>query len=126
MRQQKLPATRPDRASVLSSALLRAVDILGLKQASLASILGLSEATVSRLRNGSYQLIPESKAWELATLLVRLYRGLDAIMAGDETALRAWLHNANKDLHGVPAELINSVTGLSRTIAYVDAHRARV
>lgn len=126
MRTQELPAVRPDRAVVLSRALLRAVDILGLKQASLASILGLSEATVSRLRNSSYQLIPDSKAWELATLLVRLYRGLDAIMAGDEEALRAWLHNPNKDLRGVPAELINSVTGLSRTIAYVDAHRARV
>lgn len=47
------------------------------------------------MRNGGYRLVPETKVWELATLLVRLFRGLDAIRAGDEAALRSWLDSYN-------------------------------
>jgi hypothetical protein len=59
-------------------------------------------------------------------LLVRLYRGLDAIMASDETALRAWMQDPNTHLHATPATLIASVAGLVQTVAYVDAYRARI
>lgn len=126
MRSDSHAAVSENRSRVLSKALLRAGDILGLTQASLARIVGLSESSISRLRAQTYEVGPESKSWELAALLVRLYRSLDAITAGDETALRQWMNNPNKDLRGVPAELITTVTGLARVVAYVDAHRARI
>ncbi len=116
----------PDRQRVLTEATVRAADILCLSGESLAKVIGLSAASVSRMRTGAYQLEPDSKPWELSTLLVRLYRGLDAITAGDESSLRAWMRSENLALHGVPAELIVTVSGLSDTLAYVDAHRARV
>lgn len=119
-------ATSPDRALVLRKALLRAADIMGLSQADLARILGLSQPTVSRLRSGRYQLDEQRKEWELAILLIRLYRGLDALMASDETALRAWIHNPNAELGARPGERIASVTGLVDVLDYVDAYRARV
>jgi hypothetical protein len=68
----------------------------------------------------------QNKEWELAALLVRLYRGLDALMASDEKSLRAWMQNRNTALNDVPAKRILTVQGLVDTVCYVDAYRARV
>ncbi len=120
------PQSEADRASVLTRAVLRAAERLGLSRRELADTLGLSPATLSRMYQGRYTLDEKSKTWELAALLVRLYRGLDAITAGDETSQRAWMRNPNLDLHRPPVELITTVAGLAHTVTYVDAHRARL
>ena len=57
---------------------------------------------------------------------VRLFRSLDAIVAGDERSLRSWLQGYNTALKDAPINLITSVSGLTRTVDYVDAYRARV
>lgn len=121
-----LATPSPSPAGVLSKAVVRAAEILGLKQTTLAKILGLSAASVSRLYAGQYRLDPNGKEWELATLLIRLYRGLDALMASDEAALRAWMNNQNNELDAIPTVLIKHVSGLVTTVSYVDAYRARV
>ncbi|SFM47246.1 Protein of unknown function [Ectothiorhodospira mobilis] len=115
-----------ERRAVLTKAVLRAADCLGLNRSELAGIIGLSPSTLSGMDAGEYLLDENSKHWELAALLVRLYRGLDAIMAGDEHALRAWMQHPNDDLHDVPAKLVGNVSGLTHVVAYVDAHRARI
>ncbi len=115
-----------DRSQVLTKAVLNAAECLGLNQAVLATVLGISTASVSRMRAGSYLIPQDSKAWELASLLVRLFRGLDAIMAGDEKSLRAWMRNPNTDLHAAPETLVIRAAGLVNTVEYVDAYRARV
>lgn len=126
MKKPTAKVSKPDQSQVLTKAVLNAAEILGLKQTNLALILGISTASASRMHAGAYQLEPTTKEWELATLLVRLYRSLDAIMAGDETALRAWMKHYNTDLHDAPAALITRVPGLARTVEYVDAYRARI
>ncbi|MDZ7751271.1 MAG: antitoxin Xre-like helix-turn-helix domain-containing protein [Gammaproteobacteria bacterium] len=115
-----------ERAAVLTKAVIGASEFLGLKRPELARAIGLSPATLSRMYAGRYVLDEKSKNWELAALLVRLYRGLDAIMAGDERSLQAWMHNANTELHDVPVRLIGNVAGLVNVVSYVDAHRARI
>ncbi|MEK6749545.1 MAG: MbcA/ParS/Xre antitoxin family protein [Pseudomonadota bacterium] len=126
MPQRSVIQPHNDREAVLSKALIAAADIMGLSQALVAKALGISESSVSRLRDGRYVLSEARKEWELARLLVRIYRSLDAMMAGDEEALRAWLRNDNTALRGAPIDLIASVEGLTRTVNYVDAYRARV
>lgn len=126
MKKLASTAVATDRTLVLTKAVLRAAEILGLKQAALARVLGVSPAYVSRMHAGQCGLNENGKEWELATLLVRLYRGLDALMASDETALRAWMQNPNSDLRGVPRERITMIAGLVDTLEYVDAFRARV
>ncbi|HFQ14536.1 MAG TPA: DUF2384 domain-containing protein [Gammaproteobacteria bacterium] len=121
-----IPRQQSSRAEVLTKALIRAAERLGLSRQELAATLGLSPATLSRMYSGRYVLDENSKCWELAALLVRLYRGLDAIVAGDERTLQAWIRNPNIDLHGVPAELIEHISGLNTVVAYVDANRARI
>ncbi len=126
VRAANLPRSTPNASAVLAKAALRAADNLALSQADLARVLGLSPATVSRLAHGQKRLEPASKPFELAALFVRLFRSLDAIVGSDDAAARAWLRSPNHSLGGVPAELIRDLTGLVRTVDYLDAARARV
>jgi hypothetical protein len=118
------PAEQPEAGAVLAKASHRAAGLLGLNGAALARVLGVSEATVSRIGRGERTLAPESKEGELALLLVRLYRSLDALVGNDPTKRLAWMRSPNDALHGVPAELILTAQGLVATVAYLDAMRA--
>lgn len=111
---------------VLAKATVRAADRLGLTAKALGAIVGLSEPTVSRLKQGKFVLERGTKPFELAILFARLYRSLDAIVGGDETVARAWLRNENTALGGKPIEKIKTVPGLMDVIAYLDARRAVV
>ena len=115
----------PDAAPVVAKAVLAAAQRLGLRDRQLAAIIGSSEASVSRLRSGR-GLDPATKEGELALLLVRLYRGLDALVGGDDTAARAWLHATNRHVNGIPAHRILSVEGLVDVVQYLDAMRGRL
>jgi hypothetical protein len=110
---------------VLAKATLSAAERLGLRNRQVALIIGTSEASVSRLQ-GSRGLDPHSKEGELALMLVRLYRSLDALVGGDDLKARAWIHAANDHLGGVPAERIRTVEGLVDVIQYLDAMRGRL
>jgi len=113
-------------AIVVSKAVVRAAAILGINNAMLGRTLGISPASTSRLRDGTYIIPPDSKPYELALLLIRLFRSLDAMLGGEEPSIRSWMRAANQALRGVPQELVASVTGLVETVAYVDATRARL
>ena len=106
--------------------MVRAADHLGLTNRLLAEVLGLSEPTVSRLRRGNYRLQRGAKPFELAQLLLRLFRSLDAINGSDDEASRSWLRSDNRALSGRPIDLIRSVTGLIDVAAYLDSRRALV
>lgn len=114
-----------DDAAVVTKASLRAAGRLGLSHRALAAILGLSEASISRMGSGTYVLAPGEKSFELAVLFLRLFRSLDAIVGGDEAAARAWLRGENTALGATPATLIQSIPGLVGVIGYLDARRAQ-
>lgn len=116
--------SHPDR--VLSRALVRTASLLELNQGELARILGVSDSSVSRLVSEARQVDTHSKEGELALLLVRVYRSLDALVGGDLQARRAWLRSHNAALNGTPAVLLQSATGLVNTVAYLDSARARL
>ena len=121
-------AVRPaiSEGPVVTKAALRAAELLGISNKALARIVGLSEASVSRMGTGTYTLTPGEKPFELAVLFVRFYRALDAIVHGDDDVARAWLENANLALGGTPLTLIQSVQGLVNAVAYLDARRALI
>ena len=112
------------KARVLTQAVMRAGEILELRQKGLAEALGVSEASISRLGRRR-EIDPASKEGELAVLLVRLYRSLDALVDGDDGQARSWLHAHNHHLAGTPAELLRSVTGMVRVCEYLDALRGK-
>ncbi|WP_297972552.1 antitoxin Xre/MbcA/ParS toxin-binding domain-containing protein [uncultured Amaricoccus sp.] len=120
---RRQPAAAPDPGAILTRAAVRAAERLGISGRRLAEVLGVSEAQVSRLRSGEAALAERTKPFELAALLVRVFRSLDAI-TGDEAVARAWLLAPNAALGARPAERITSVQGLADVVAYLDARRA--
>src|ERR1700738_4200071 len=116
----------PSEAALLTKAALRAAEQLGMANKSLAAVIGVSEATVSRMRSGAYTWQRGQKSFEFATLFVRLYRSLDAIVGGDQEVAKAWLKNPNTALASAPLTLIQTVPGLMNAIHYLDARRAIV
>ena len=127
MRPDLSTASAPASDSALvTKAVIRAADRLGINSKVLAGVIGVSEATVSRMKSGKHALEAGGKPFELAVLLVQLYRSLDSLIGGDDVAARAWLSNTNTVLGAAPLELIQSVSGLMNVIQYLDARRAVV
>lgn len=113
-----------DRGTILTKAAVRAAERLDISGRLLAHVLGVSEAQVSRFRSGEAALADHSKPFELAALLVRAFRSLDAITGGDEGVARAWLIAPNAALGARPSERIASAQGLVDVVTYLDARRA--
>jgi hypothetical protein len=111
---------------VLTKAVIKAARLLDISQSRIALTLGVSEATASRMYGGTYVLEPgRGKEWELAALLVRLFRSLDSLLASEEKA-SAWLKSENTALGGKPVDLITRAEGLVTVLQYLDAARGRV
>lgn len=126
------PANRPAEkapsrdALVLSKAVVRAGEILGLSNRVLARVVGISEASASRLKGGGFVLEPGTKPFELGQLFVRLFRSLDAVAGSDNETSRSWMRAENLALRGKPVDLIQTVAGLANAVLYVDSRRARL
>ncbi|WP_374254585.1 antitoxin Xre/MbcA/ParS toxin-binding domain-containing protein [Xanthobacter sp.] len=126
MRAAPLADVPLNQGAVLTKALLRAADRLGVTGATLAAVIGLSPASLTRMKKGEFALETGTKPFELAILFVRLFRSLDAIAGGDERIARAWLASPNTALDAAPIEKIRTIPGLMDVIAYLDARRAVV
>jgi hypothetical protein len=122
----KRPAQHTDSAAVLTKAVVKAAARLDVTAKALSAILGLSEASVSRMKQGEFVLEAGTKPFELGVMFVRFFRSLDAIVGGDETVARSWLKNRNLVLDGRPLDRISTIAGLTDAIAYLDARRALV
>jgi hypothetical protein len=116
----------PSQAAVVTKAVLRAATRLNIPQKALSRIIGVSEASVSRMRAGTFLLAPGDKPFELAVLFIRLFRAVDATVGGDEAVARSWLRHSNVALGAAPLTLIESVSGLMHVIGYLDGQRSRV
>jgi hypothetical protein len=117
----------PDEASVVSKALLRAAEALGLSSAELAGIIGTSESTLSRLRHRKRGPIAlGTKEGELALLFLRVFRSLDAMVGGNESHAKAWLRAENHHVGGVPLRRMKRIEGLVDVAEYLDAMRGTI
>ncbi len=122
MKAESLPAG--DAQSLLAKAAVRAARLLRMRNAELAQVIGVSESVISKIDRHQGALPNDAKKLELATLFVRLYRSLDAIVGGDDHVAASWLRNENTALGGRPIDAIKTVSGLLDVVAYLDARRA--
>ncbi len=119
------PADDDRRAAIVGTAFIRAGELLNLTNEVLGNIIGLSASSVSRLRGGDSRLLAYgSKQRELATLFLRFYRSLDAILGGDDVVSAKWLRVPNTVLADAPINLIQTAQGLIRVVDYLDSRRA--
>lgn len=110
---------------VLTKALKNAADYWGINNKHLGEVIGLSEATISRLKNGQYFLDHHSKQWQLAVIFLRIFRGLDSYMGGNVENENRWLRANNIALGGSPLDLMRNVEGLTNVVQYVDYIRGQ-
>lgn len=124
---QIAPEPVEEAEGVLSEAVTRAAADLRLGNQLLGDILGLSPAFVSQMRHGKKRLAQGKKPWQLAQLLVRVYRSLFPLAGGDIESMRDWLGNENLELDGaVPLQLLTTPQGLVAVLDYLDGYRARI
>lgn len=121
-----LPKTQTDDGRILSTAVAKIANFWGWSNPKLGAVLGLSAASISRLRSGQTKLDAASKSFEAGQFLLRLFRSLDALLGSDDQAAKSWLASHNLDLEARPIDMIDSFKGLLTVCDYVDAHRARV
>ncbi len=110
---------------VITKALKNAAVYWGINNKQLGEVIGLSEATISRLKNGQYFLDHYSKQWQLAVIFLRIFRGLDAYMGGNVENECRWLKANNVALGGVPLDLMRNVEGLTSIVQYIDFMRGQ-
>lgn len=113
-------------SAVLTKAALRSAALLGLTNAALARTVGVSESTVSRMSAGDRFFEVGTKPAELATLVVRVYRSLDALVGNSERHRQLWMSTFNRAFNQTPREAIESVEGLARVVRYLDGARAPI
>jgi hypothetical protein len=109
----------PDPRAVLARALLEAGKALGLRQDEIGRTVGRDRSSIAR------GVDPDSKAGELALLLVRCYRSLYVLVGGARTDMSHWMRTANRHTGGIPAEQVQSVQGLAAVVEYLDAMRGK-
>jgi len=109
------------KATVLGKAVLNAGAKLGLSASDVCRIIGRDRSSITR--NG---VPPETKSGQLALILVRIYRGLYALVGGDEDEMRHWMHSPIQTLKGVPADMAQDIPGLVHIAQYIDAMRGKV
>ncbi|MFC5499782.1 antitoxin Xre/MbcA/ParS toxin-binding domain-containing protein [Caenimonas terrae] len=125
-----LPAAAPAAetaaaaSAVLTKATLRSAGLLGLSNSVLARAVGLSEASISRMSSGAKAFEVGSKPAELAALVVRVYRSLDALVGNNEEHRRLWMTSFNRAFNATPRDAIQTAEGLVRVVTYLDAARA--
>jgi hypothetical protein len=109
----------PKPEALLSKALCNAGKALGLSQTDLGCIVGKDRSSIAR------GLDPNTKAGELALLLIRCYRSLYVLVGGNPADLRHWMHTENLHTGGIPAQQVRSVQGLAEVVSYLDAMRGQ-
>lgn len=104
--------------------MLRSAALLGLNNAAVARIVGVSESSISRMSSGERHLEIGTKPAELAALLIRVYRSLDALVGNNEQQRRKWMEGFNRAFNAAPKDAIQKVDGLVRVVSYLDGARA--
>lgn len=116
---------KPEPGQVLAKALINAAEQIGLKQEELAAVIGLHRTGITRLKK-SMNLDPSSKTGELALLLIRAARALYALSGGDQDSMKHFMRSRNRITHGIPAEQIQNIQGLTRVVQFLDGIRGKV
>ena len=119
-------ADRDTVAQVVSKALVRAAGDLGLNGCQMARTIGLSEATISRVRRGAHLITPDTKSYELSLMVIRIHKALMEIMGQDPDAVKSWMRAENTELKAVPAKKIGDIRGLVSVLAYAETRLKNV
>lgn len=92
---------------------------LEIKREELASILGVSESTLSRMDRKIGSLNPISKEGQCALILIDIYCSLYQLFGGNENQCRIWIRSPNIHLNGMPLVLMRTIPDLNHVAEYL-------
>ena len=110
-----------NKLDVLTNAYLKAGKEMGLTQKELGKIIGKGQSSISRS-----SVDPDSKIGEIAKIFIRIYRAIFVLVGGDGKQIKHWMHTQNSHTRGIPAEQIQTISGLMAVVGYLDAIRGKV
>lgn len=111
---------------VLTKAICNMSKFYSLTGKDLSKIIGISEATASRLSQGVKRISPKTKEGEMALILLRIYRSLNAMVGNNHEKAKLWLNSENKYFHNKPIEEMKTIPGLIKVLNYLDAMRGKL
>lgn len=111
---------------VLTKALCNVAKFYSLSGKDLSKIIGISESSASRLSQGIKLISPHTKEGEMALLLLRIYRSLNAMVGNNHEKAKLWLTNPNKYFRNKPIDEIKTIPGLIGVLNYLDAMRGKL
>ena len=121
---EALQSSIEDRELVTQAAISAAGE-LGMTNRELAAILGVSASKLDRARGQRASF--SGKDYELALLLIRIYRALYAILGGNREQMQHWLQTPNRHLQEAsPLEQLQRLEGIVMVMRYLDAMRGRI
>ena len=88
--------TAIDDRALVTQAAINAAGELGISNRQLAGVLGVSASKLDRARAERASF--SGKDYELALLLIRIYRALYAILGGNREQMQHWLTTPNRHL----------------------------
>lgn len=108
-----------DTEAVLAKSVINASRWIGLADATLAGILGLTEAEVARMAQSTRPINPESREGHKALQLVQLCRALDGLVGMEQQKAQTWMCSHNEALGDTPQRRIETPEGLVATLDYL-------
>lgn len=111
---------------VLTKAICNLSKFYSLSGRDLSQIIGISESSASRIGQGIKLISPHTKEGEIALLLLRIYRSLNAIVGNNHEKAKLWLNSQNKYFRNKPIEEIKTIPGLISVLNYLDAMRGKL
>lgn len=111
---------------VLTKAICNLSKFYSLTGKDLSKIIGISESSASRLGQGIKLISPNTKEGEMALLLLRIYRSLNAMVGNNHEKAKLWLNSQNKYFRNKPIDEMKSIPGLIGVLNYLDAMRGKL
>ncbi len=117
---------QPQQDMVLTKAICNVSAFYAFTGKDLSHIIGISESSATRLNQGKKFISPHTKEGELALLLIRLYRSLNAMVGNNHEKARAWLNANNNYFQKKPIDELKTIPGLIGVLHYLDAMRGKL
>lgn len=111
---------------VLTKAINNLSKFYSLSGKDLSKIIGISEASASRISQGIKLISPYTKEGEMALLLLRIYRSLNSMVGNNHEKAKLWLNSPNKYFRNKPIEEMKTIPGLIAVLNYLDAMRGKL
>ncbi|STX28874.1 Uncharacterized conserved protein [Legionella beliardensis] len=111
---------------VLTKAIANLAKFYSFTGKDLSKIIGISEASASRLSQGKKLISPSTKEGEMALLLIRIYRSLNAMVGNNHEKAKLWLNSKNNYFNNKPIEEMKTIPGLIAVLNYLDAMRGKL